>query len=149
MPDLQPLLTPAFVPGRRLNPAIYSVRVGFMGSFLGGPIAAVIIALCNSWRLGRLRRDWPLGLAGVALTFALAAAAAHGGLPSVFGAEGAYFTFELAGLACFIGVYRVHRVYYRGMSVLGIKAPNGWAVGLPAVILGQGAIAGLLGLLTP
>ena len=140
MDPLGDLLQPSL--GRDDSPAtaIYSLRAGFLTAFFGGPLAAAVVALVNAHRLNRLRADWPIGLLGIALTFGLAwwqvRAGGDAWLNALMGPSATLYAVRIAGLALFGAVYAMHRTYYRGMSVLGIKPPNGLALGAVAVVAG-------------
>lgn len=140
MDHLGDLLQPSL--GRDDSPAtaIYSLRAGFLSAFFGGPLAAAVLALVNAYRLKRLRRDWPIGLLGIALTVGLAWWQVRGGgdawLNALIGESATFYALRLAGLALFGVVYAVHRTYYRSMAVLGIKPPHGGLLGVILVVVG-------------
>jgi hypothetical protein len=55
---------------------------------------------------------------------------------------------RLTNLAFFGVVYVFHRRYYRSMSVLGLSAPNGLAVGIGAIVFGLAVNAAVLKLMS-
>jgi len=133
------LLRPSLSDDHNPSAAIYSARTVFLTSFFGGPIAGAAVALTNAYRLRRLASDWPLGLIAVALCFGLAWLSAHHGwswLDAVVGHESAIYGARVINLIFFAIAYAFHRTYFKSMSVLGITAPNGLAVGLGAICLG-------------
>jgi len=133
--------------------SIYSLRTGFLAAFFGGPVAGAAVALVNAYRLKRLSTDWPIGLLALAINVALIWWSTRAGgrrwLEAVLGPGSLYYLTHFIGLAFFGAVYALHRTYYRGMSVLGIKPPNGWPIGLGALAVGIAVGAGLVTLLAP
>ena len=127
--------------------AIYSVRTGYLSAFFGGPLAAAAVALVNAHRLKRLRTDWPVAALAVLTSLALAwweiRAGGRSWLDSRLGSGGSVFAVRITGLAVFGVVYVMHRMYYRGMAVMGVKAPHGLALGLGLAIAGIAATAAI------
>lgn len=119
--------------------SIYSSTVGYLSGFIGGPVAAVIVAMVNSHRLGRLGMDWYLAVLGLALAVLVLAPAPWGfalQMADSFGASGARIAYRIAGLAVFGVFYLVHARYHRNMEIVGIKAPSGWILGIVATLAG-------------
>lgn len=145
------LLRPSLTADRSPAAAIYSVRTGFLTAFFGGPIGGAIVALLNSYRLKRLAVDWPIGVLALAIWAGMGWSATHGGwrwLDASLGKDSVVYVTRLTNLAFFGVVYLLHRTYYRSMSVLGLAAPNGLAVGIGATIFGFAVNAGLLELMS-
>jgi hypothetical protein len=141
------LLRPSLSADHNPSAAIYSLRTEFLTSFFGGPIAGAAIALLNSYRLKRLSVDWPIGLIAIAFSTLLAWLATHGGwhwLDAALGRGSGSIGARVINLVFFTIVYAFHRTYFKSMSVLGIAAPNGLAVGIGAIILGLLANVGLI-----
>jgi hypothetical protein len=130
------LLQPSLTEDRTDATAIYSPTAGYVSSFLGGPVAALAFAAVNSRRLGRLRADSPLLIAGLALFAAaiwwLETGPWHAAISDRHLSTGV----RGAGLIYFGAIYFLHRRHYRAMSMLGIDSPNGWIVGLACLLLG-------------
>jgi len=125
---------------------IYSVRTAFLSSFFGGPVAGAAIALLNSQRLRRLKSDWPVAVLALGSSALLQWSIVHhwwGQLNRVLGESSDRYVYELFSLAFSGVVYAIHRRYYRSMMLLGLRAPNGWGVGIGAIVLGLAAQAGL------
>jgi hypothetical protein len=134
------LLQPTLTAERGVATAIYSAQTGFYSAFLGGPVAALLIAGINASRLGRLRQDLPLFAAALAIFIAVAWWMFDG--PAVaylierLGGSGPHLTLRALGLVYFGVFYLVHRRHYRNMEMMGIEPPNGWAVGVPCTLAG-------------
>ncbi len=146
------LLRPSLNADQSPAAAIYSVRTGFLTAFFGGPIAGASIALINSYRLRRLAVDWPIGLLAVAICGSIGWLATHGGWPwldTLLGHGSISYVTRITNLAFFGVVYAFHRTYYRSMSVLGICAPSGLAVGIGAIVFGLAVNAALFTLMSP
>jgi hypothetical protein len=145
------LLRPSLTEDSSPAAAIYSVRTGFLTAFFGGPLGGAIIALLNSYRLKRLAVDWPIGLLALAICAGMGWSATHGGwrwLDASLGHGSVIYVTRLTNLAFFGVVYVLHRTYYRSMSVLGLSAPNGLAVGVGAIVFGLAVNAALLKLMS-
>ena len=140
------LLTPSLTADARVPRAIYSARTGFLASFLGGPVAAGVVALVNAQRLRRLRTDWPVGLLALALCVLMRLSVMDhfwDWLDNLLGKGSARFVYQLMGMTFFGAIYALHRPYYRSMSLLGLKTPNGIVLGIVAIALGVGVQIGL------
>lgn len=133
------LLQPSLAGVEQGTRKIYSTTVGYVSAFFGGPIAGALVATVNSWRLGRMRRDWPLPF-GTLVVAALALLPAPLGffeqLLGWLGEPALRFAWRLAGLAVFGISYLLHRRYHRGMAVMGVEAPSGWLLGILAIVVG-------------
>ena len=127
--------------------AIYSVRTGYLSAFIGGPLAAAAVALVNANRLKRLGTDWPVAVLAVLASLGLAwweiRAGGRSWLDGRLGRGGSAFVLRITGLAIFGVVYLMHRMYYRGMAVMGGKAPSGWVLGVGAAVAGILATAAI------
>jgi hypothetical protein len=118
---------------------IYSLRTGFLSSFIGGPVSGAAVALVNSYRLRRLSRDWPVAALALAICALMQwSIALHwwGWLDQSLGEASGQYVFKLLGLAFSGVVYAIHRPYYRSMSLLGLKSPDGTLVGIAAIVCG-------------
>jgi hypothetical protein len=133
---LRPPLSGTNVPAT----AIYSATTGYVAAFLGGPVAAAVIAMANSWRLRRLSKDWPLGLLAIALLYAMLWWELQNGgdewLAQYLGPSGPRVLQAVVSLLFFCGIYLLHYKSYRSMQLLGLKSPSGWVPGLIAIVIG-------------
>lgn len=140
MNDNDDLLRPSLSGTNVQATAIYSATTGYVAAFLGGPVAAAVIALMNSWRLRRLSKDWPLALLAVALLHAMLwwEYRQDGGkwLSEYLGPSGPRVLHSVVSLLFFCGIYLLHYRSYRSMQLLGLKAPSGWVPGIIAVVIG-------------
>lgn len=140
MNDHDDLLTPSLSVTKGPATAIYSATTGYVAAFLGGPVAAAVIAMVNSWRLRRLSKDWPLALLAVALLYAMLRWEYRQGgnewLGQHLGSSGPQALRSVVSLLFFCGIYLLHYKSYRSMQLLGLKAPSGWVPGIIAVIVG-------------
>lgn len=134
------LLSPSLDADSKPAAPIYSLQTGYLSSFIGGPIAASVIAGINSYRLRRLGSDAALLAGGVAASVALLWWEYRLGgnelLRQWFGASGPRIGLRAAGLAYFGLCYWVHRSAYRNMQIMGVTPPNGWLPGIAAVAVG-------------
>jgi hypothetical protein len=133
---LRPSLSGTGGRGRKL----YSTTVGYIAAFFGGPLAAVVIALVNSHRLGRQSREWPLALGALLLSAVVVLPAPWGLLDWALlrlEESGLKLAWRVLGLGVFAASYLLHRKYHRSMEVMGVKAPSGWLLGITAIVLGQ------------
>jgi hypothetical protein len=117
---------------------IYSEATGYVSAIFGGAIATSLISLLNSYRIGRLRKDWPLGIAAIIYTVAIfkwkLQFDGQEWFTIHFG-KGSFQVLETVLGFGFFGVgYLLHRKYYRNMQILGLKAASGWIPGLLAII---------------
>lgn len=131
---------------------IYSATTGYLIAFFGGPIAGCGIALIDAYRLGRLRRDWPLAVAAVLLTSALFAWQARGGdaLAERFLGRGAgELLYRMLGVAFFGVIFLLHRRFYRSMEILGISPYRKILPGVLAFSGGLGMVILLRALVSP
>lgn len=130
-----------------LSTALYSSRTGYVTSFFGGPLAGAVIAMANAYRLRRLRTDWPLGVAGVALHVGFLWWWARGGgaqwsRAHLEAGSASVFT-RILGLVFFAAAYAWHRQYYRNMAFMNLESPSGWVIGIAAILGGVGLDIGL------
>lgn len=136
---LQPSLS-----AEKIAAAPPSTQAIFLTSFFGGPIAAVMMITIASYRLRRLVRDLPLlvGLLSVSIgviAWFLSSASAQGlreWIQSNVGSSGFEFLFRIISLMCFGVGYWMHAQAHRNSALLGLKAPNGWLVGIPCLVIG-------------
>ena len=133
------LLRPSLTTDASAPRAIYSAGTGFVSSFLGGPVAGAMIALANSQRLRRLHIDWPIALLALAINVLVRLSVVDhfwDWLDRLLGKGSDRYVTELIGLAFFGVIYALHKPYYRSMSLLGLKAPNGLGLGIVAIACG-------------
>jgi hypothetical protein len=133
------LLRPSLTADARAPQAIYSAGTGFLSSFFGGPVAGAMIALANSQRLRRLHIDWPIVLLAPAINILVRLSIVDhfwDWLDRMLGKGSDRYVTDLIGLVFFGVIYTLHKPYYRSMSLLGLKAPNGLGVGISAIALG-------------
>jgi hypothetical protein len=140
MNDQDDLLRPSLSGTKVPATAIYSATTGYVAAFLGGPVAAAVVAMINSWRLRRLSKDWPLALLAVALLYAMLRWEFRQGgnewLTQHLGSSGPQALRSVVSLLFFCGIYLLHYRSYRSTQLLGLKAPSGWVPGIIAVIIG-------------
>jgi hypothetical protein len=126
-----------------------STQAMFLTSFFGGPVAAAAILAVGSYRLRRLRGDWPVLLCllvlplALLLWFSLAPGAQswrEWGADNIGRSANTLFSRALALACCGIG-YLLHRQAHRNAELLGLKPPNGWLVGLACIAVGLGLTA--------
>ena len=119
--------------------SLYPVMTGYLAAFLGGPVAAAFVALLNSARLRRLKRDWPIAVLALAVEAAYLQWRASGGIARLQAFTGGipeWLPHRLLALAFFALLYAAHRTYYRNMAIVGMKSPNGWLAGIGAIVVG-------------
>jgi hypothetical protein len=118
----------------------------FLTSFFGGPGAAAAIIAVSSYRLRRVIRDLPLliilllaPLGFIAwLRLSPAAISLREWTATHVGNSGYTLLYRALGLLCFGIGYWMHAREHRNSELLGLKAPNGWWVGLPCLAIGYG-----------
>ncbi len=135
------LLQPSLSASDATGVSIYSTAAGYIVSYFGGPLAAAIIALLNSFHLGRLHKDWPFGaLALLAVPGYFKWLQVGGGqrwLSAVIGQWSIPYVYRLMGVLFFGLAYLMHRRYYRSMALIGVPARPGWIPGVGAVMAGM------------
>ena len=140
MSDHDDLLRPSLSGTNVPATAIYSATTGYVAAFLGGPVAAAVIAMINAYRLRRLSKDWPLALLAVALLYTMLRWEFEQGgkewLTQHLGSSGPQALRSVVSLLFFCGIYLLHYKSYRSMQLLGIKSPSGWVPGIIAVLIG-------------
>ena len=150
--DQDDLLRPSLSGTNAQAAAIYSAATGYVAGFLGGPVAAAVIAMLNSWRLRRLSKDWPLALLAVALLYAMLWWQLRQGgdewLKQHLGSSGPRALHSVVSLLFFCGIYLLHYRSYRSMQLLGLKAPSGWVPGIIAVIIGFSVTTAFIAILS-
>lgn len=135
------LLQPSLSAGDAPGVSIYSTTTGYIASYFGGPLAAAIIALLNSFHLGRLNRDWPFGALALLAVPGYFKWLQVGGrqqwLSAVIGQRSIPYVYRLMGVLFFGLAYLLHRRYYRGMALVGVPARPGWVPGIIAIVAGM------------
>jgi hypothetical protein len=138
--DQDDLLRPSLSGTKAPAAAIYSATTGYVSAIFGGPVAAAVIALINSWRLRRLSKDWLLAPVAVVLLYVMLWWEYQQGgnqwLTEHLGSSGPAALRSVVSLLFFCGIYLLHYRSYRSMQLLGLKAPSGWVPGIIAVIIG-------------
>jgi hypothetical protein len=140
------LLRPSLAADVDAPQPIYSVRTAFLSSFFGGPVAGATIALLNSQRLRRLKIDWPIAVLALGTSALLQWSIARHWwewLDRTLGESSEHYIFRLFGLGFSGVIYAIHRPYYRSMSLLGLRSPDGTAVGIAAIVGGIAVQAAL------
>lgn len=122
----------------------YSVPALAVSSLFGGPLAAVAFAAIEARALGRLGRDLPWIVGGLAAVIAAALLAASTGLLDdaltdlgtrrVPAWEQA--AYRLAALGFFVGYWFLHRADRRELARAGVAPVPGYAAGLAALMIG-------------
>jgi hypothetical protein len=147
------LLKPSLSGTNAQATAIYSATTGYLAAFIGGPIAAVTIALMNSWKLRRLSKDWPLALLALAVLHTMLFWELRDGgdewLTHYLGSSGPSAFRGVVSLLFFCGIYLLHYKSYRSMQLLGIKAPSGWVPGIIAIVIGLFVNFAFIAILNP
>ena len=120
-------------------------------AFFGGPLAITIFSGVNSQRLGRLAKDLPAYLAGVAVFAALVYARFQ--YPDWFQSEGGSSTASRlasrgSALLLWGGFYLLHARYYRAMSVTGTQHPSPWVPALASIFLALAVSVGVIAVLS-
>jgi hypothetical protein len=131
------LLRPSLAAGSGVR-APYSLQMGMLASFFGGPFAALAVVLLNALRLQRLRAEaLPLAL----LVFATLAAElwllldpapslALAGLLSTGPLNALELALRALSLALFADGLLLHRQHQRAADLMGLQRPRGLWVGL-------------------
>jgi len=139
------LLQPS-LQGPRLGKAPYSQTVGFVCAFFGGPLAVLILAGVNAWRLGRWPADLRWLLPGALLWLGFEALlllhpAGQGLVQAVepwLGRRSAELLTRALALAFFAATALwLHRREHRMADLLGLDRPSGWTVGLVVLVIGN------------
>lgn len=122
----------------------YSIPALAVSSVFGGPLAAVAFAAIEARALGRLDRDLPwivFGLAAVVLAALFAAstgllepALADLGTRRVPAWE--HIGYRLVALGFFAGYWLLHRADRRELARAGVAPVPGYAAGLVALLIG-------------
>lgn len=147
-PMREHLLTPSL--SAHAPPAtLYSIRSSFLVAVFGGPLAILLYASLNSWRLRRAA-DIPVYIAGLALLVALlyaAIAAPHtlSGLAGFLGKD----TMRALSSALSMGLcgvfYLLHKKQHRSAALFDTKPPSPW---IPAIACMVGGYFGIRGIVT-
>jgi hypothetical protein len=122
----------------------YSAPAFAVSSIFGGPLAAVAFAAIEARALGRLHRDLPWLLAGLAaFVGAAVVAAASGLLDQAFVDLGTsrvptweQVSYRLAALGFFVLYWRLHLADRRALARAGVAATPGYGAGVVALLLG-------------
>lgn len=132
--------------------APYSVQTGAIVAFFGGAIGSIVLALLNSTRLGRGRRDAPwlvavvLAFAGVTAWWHLTATgfAFDDALRGLLGASGPRIAERALGMLVFGVAAWFHRREQRATDFFDRPRPNGLWVGLGLILFDGALMRGLL-----
>lgn len=142
-PHLSELLQPSL--SRHAPPrSPYSQQAHFFAAFFGGPMAAMGLNLVNSHRLGRLRRDAPWLLAGLAAALGLdpllqltgTGAALLLQLDELLNRRSIELLSRALSLALFALGLVMHRREHQATDLMGRPRPSGWAMGLGLICAG-------------
>ena len=122
----------------------YSIPALAISSLFGGPIAAVAFAAIEARALGRLERDLPWIIAGLAgIVVAAVAAASTGLLDSALADLGTrrvptweHVTYRVLALAFFAAYWGLHRADRSALARAGVAPVPGYAAGLVALLIG-------------
>ena len=140
------LLRPSLAAGVGAR-APYSVQMGMLASFFGGPFAALAVVLLDAWRLRRLRAEaLPLALLAVValggdlwLLLDPAPSLALAGWLSMTRAGAVHLALRALSLAVFAAGLALHRQRQRAADLMGLPRPRALWVGL-ALIAGGFAL---------
>jgi lysylphosphatidylglycerol synthetase-like protein (DUF2156 family) len=132
--------------GLRSEQPLYSQTALFATAFFGGPAAVALLFGLNSQRSRRGAADLSIALA--VLVLGLIGVVAVRDVLHLAGSE-ARIAVRLLGLAAFAVCWLRHRALYRAQSMFGASEPNGWGVGLAAIVVGTVISAGVLILTAP
>lgn len=137
------LLRPSLVAGAGVR-APYSLQMGMLASFFGGPFAALAVLLLNASRLQRQRAEvLPLALL-VCLTLLLdawmlldpAPSQALANLLSTGPDNALRLALRGLSLAVFAAGLLLHRQHQRAADLMGLDRPRGLWVGLGLIVGG-------------
>ena len=118
---------------------LYSTRATFLTSFFGGPFAAGIILFENARRIGFWKRALALLLLGVVVWVGILWHYLYGRGQGDLGARNMRLVGRLVALAMWGAVTWLHRESQRATDLMGVERPNGWGLGLGAVVIGAAA----------
>jgi hypothetical protein len=122
----------------------YSAPAFAVSSVFGGPLAAVAFAAIEARALGRLERDLPWLVAGLAAVIAASVVAASSGLldqaledlGTSHVPTWAQVAYRLVALGFFIAYWFLHRADRRALAHAGVPAVPGYAAGVVALLTG-------------
>lgn len=138
------LLRPSLAAGTAGVRAPYSLQMGMLASFFGGPFAALAVVLINALRLQRLRAEsLPLALLVVAtltldvwLLLDPRPALALAGLLSTSVPGALRLALRALSLAVFAAGLLLHRQRQRAADLMGLDRPRGFLPGLGLIVGG-------------
>lgn len=145
------MTSPSGIPAELLRPSLsekppakapYSVQTGAVVAFFGGPAAAIVMALVNAWRLGRLRRDAPwlaavvLGTPGFLAWWWLTASGLAFSIDVValLGTAGTRIVERALALLIFGVAAYAHRREQRTTDMFDRARPNGVGMGIALIV---------------
>jgi uncharacterized BrkB/YihY/UPF0761 family membrane protein len=122
----------------------YSAPAFAVSSVFGGPLAAVAFAAIEARAMGRLQRDLPWLMAGLAIILAASMLAASSGLLDQALVDlgtrhvptWAHVGYRLAALGFFLLYWRLHRADRRALARAGVAAVPGYGAGVVALLMG-------------
>jgi hypothetical protein len=138
------LLRPTLGTGAAARP-LYSPRASFFVAFFGGPVAAILFAALNSFRLRRLPRDLPIYGVGLAVFVAtvvwlLGTESGAALLDWIRAGEaerrGLRLSQRMLALAFWGAFHLRHRAFQRNAELMGVAAPSPWVAGVACVLAG-------------
>ncbi len=133
--------------------AIYSAQATFFTAFFGGPVAAIIMGVLNSRRVGQLKRDALVYASGLlffaGLTYIYFAAPAFiqdMGIPESGDGNVRTYRYISRALALLIWIahYFLLRSQYKTMKLLETDPPSPWIAALSAIGLSLVATTALV-----
>lgn len=140
------LLTPSLA-SNTPSAAPYSTRSSFLVALFGGPLAILLYAALNSWRLRR-PADIPVHLAGFALLVALLYGAIVdrqlvAGVAAILGKD----TFRFLSSALSLGLcgvfYLLHKKQHKSAALFDIKRPSPWIPAIACMVIGYFGVRGI------
>ena len=122
----------------------YSAPAFAVSSLFGGPLSAVAFAAIEARALGRLQRDLPWLLLGIAAVLLVSVLAADRGLLDLalrdLGTRALptweHVAYRLAAFGYFAAYWWLHRSERRELAAAGVAPVPGYAAGLVALLVG-------------
>ena len=141
--DSDDLLTPSLTEAPRTP--IFSINAMMAAAFFGGAFAVPFLAMENSRRLSRLRRDTPLLVLGLlmAATALLLTFKTAGSLDISESRSEARLVSRAIGFAFVGGYYWLHRTAHRTLKAVGIDPASPYVAVIATVLLSFAITLGL------
>lgn len=133
------LLTPSLA-SNTPSAAPYSTRSSFLVALLGGPLAILLYAALNSWRLRR-PADAPVYIGGFALLLALLYAAIVdtrlvAGVAAILGKDTFRFLSSVLSLGLCGVFYLLHKKQHRSAAFFATRPPSPWLPAIACMVIG-------------